>query len=321
MVENKPKLKWLEICVTADDEAAEAVVELFNRHGRGRAVVEMPVDCFEHELGTAPLPAEVLVKTYVPLDGTTDEVRRRLEEGLWHLRQIYPFPEPAFRELAEEDWAEAWKQNYHLQRVGRRLVIVPAWEEYASAPEEITIRLEPGMAFGTGLHPTTRLCLEALERYVIPNSTLLDVGTGSGVLAIGAAKLGARRVEAVDADPVAVSVAQENVRLNGVTDVVVVAHGSLPGGDVVPLNFATDGPVPMLADGQFDVVVVNIVAPVIVGMAASLAERVRPGGMVIAAGLIEPQEPDVQDAFAHHGLQVVERSQEKDWVGLVAYRK
>lgn len=321
MAESEPKLKWLEICVTADDEAAEAVVELFNRHGRGRAVVETPVDCFEHELGIVPLPTEVLVKTYLPLDGTTDEARRRLEEGLWHLRQIYPFAEPAFREMAEEDWAEAWKQHYHLQRVGQRLVIVPAWEEYAPAPGEVTIRLEPGMAFGTGLHPTTRLCLEALEKYVTSQSTLLDVGTGSGVLAIGAAKLGARRVDALDADPVAVSVAQENVRMNGVEAVVTVAHGSLRGGDAVPLNFATGGPVPTLDEGHFDLVAVNIVAPVIVGMAASLARRVRPGGRVIAAGLIEPQEADVRAALASHGLQVIERSQEKDWVGLVAHRE
>ena len=174
------------------------------------------MDCFEYELAAAPPPSTVIVKTYLPLDGTAGEAQRRLEEGLWHLGQIYPIPDPVIRELAEEDWAEAWKQQYHLLRVGRRIVIVPAWEAYAPAPGEVVIRLEPGMAFGTGLHPTTRLCLEALEAHLAPGCTVLDVGTGSGVLAIAAAKLGARSVLALDADPVAVSVARENVALNGV---------------------------------------------------------------------------------------------------------
>jgi ribosomal protein L11 methyltransferase len=313
-------LTWLEICVHADSdtEVAEAVTDLFNRYGYGGAVVEVPVDLFEHELDTFPLPSHVLIKTYLPLDGTCEELRRRLEEGLWHLAQIYAFPEPAVRELAETDWAEAWKQHYHLLRIGQRLVIVPAWESYDPAPAEIVIRLEPGMAFGTGLHPTTRLCLEAIEQRLSPGKTVLDVGTGSGLLSIAAAKLGVRSVLAVDADPQAVAVAQQNILLNGVAGEVQVRHSSLPGGGDLPAYFVLDHPPELLDSGQFDLIAVNILAPVIIGMAPALAARLAPGGCLIVAGLVDSQESEVVTAVQAQGLQVVDRAQEKDWICLIA---
>ena len=313
-------MTWLEICVQAgsDTEVAEAVTTLFNRYGYGGAVVEVPVDLFEHELDIASLPSNVLVKTYLPLDGASDELRRRLEEGLWHLAQIHPFPEPTIRELAETDWADAWKQHYHLLRIGQRLVIVPAWEAYDPAPAEIVIRLEPGMAFGTGLHPSTRLCLKAIEQCLSPGHAVLDVGTGSGVLAIAAAKLGAHPILAIDADPQAVSAAQQNIALNGVANQVRVQHSTLPGGEDLPTYFVLDQPLEPLDAGQFDVIAVNILAPVIVGMAPALAACLAPGGCVIAAGLVDSQEGEVAAAFRAQGLRVVNRSQEKDWVCLTA---
>jgi len=314
------RVKWLEVSVTADPETAEAVVELFNRYGRGQAVVEMPVDCFEYELEESGPPESVIVKAYLPLDGSAAEAQSRLEEGIWHLGQIYPLPEPVFRELAEEDWTEAWKEQYHRLHVGQRIVIVPAWEAYSPAPDQVVIRLEPGMAFGTGLHPTTRLCLETMEEWLVPGSTVLDVGTGSGVLAIAAVKLGAGPVLAIDADPVAVRVAAENVAANGTEGRVEVRHASLPGGETVPLHFESDG-LALLYEGQYDLVVINILAPVITGMAPALAARTRSGGRLIAAGLIEDQEQDVADALRSQGLSIVGRSQEKDWVCLAAERR
>ncbi len=314
-------MDWLEISVATDGEAAEAVVELFNRYGRGQAVVELPLDQFEYELVPDLQPDTVIVKTYLPADGSSSEPQQRIEEGLWHLGQIYPLPEPVIRVLTEKDWAEAWKRQYQIQRVGSRIVIVPAWEEYTPAPGEIILRLEPGMAFGTGLHPTTRLCLQALEDLCPPEGHLLDVGTGSGVLAIAAAKLGARSVLALDADGAAVSVARENVVMNGVAGQVTVQHGTLPGGDAVPVHFVSDGSLELLESGQFDLILVNILAHVIIDLAPALAERLATDGVLIAAGLIDSQERLVTKALQATGLHVVERAQEKDWVSLIARRR
>jgi ribosomal protein L11 methyltransferase len=296
------------------------VVELFNRHGQGQAVVETPIDCFEYELDQYVPLSDVIVKTYLPLDGSSDAARCRLEEGLWHLGQIDPLPEPVFRELREEDWAEAWKRQYHRLHVGQRIVIVPAWEEYRPEAGEVVIRLEPGMAFGTGLHPTTRLCLAAMEEAIPLDGDVLDVGTGSGVLAIAAAKLGAGSVLAIDADPVAVGVALENIAANGAKRQVAVRHASLPGGEVVPHHF-DGGSLELLREGEYDLVVVNILAPVIAGMAPALAARTRNGGQLIAAGLIESQEGDVAGALKSQGFGILGRSQEKDWVCLIAERQ
>ncbi len=312
-------MKWLEVSVTTDPETAEAVVELFNRHGRGQAVVETLVDCFEFELDQGIPPSDVIVKTYLPLDGSAGAARRRLEEGLWHLGQIHPLPEPLLRELTEEDWAEAWKQQYHRLNVGRRIIIVPAWETYNPAAGEVVIQLEPGMAFGTGLHPTTRLCLAAMEEAIPPGGAVLDVGTGSGVLAIAAAKLDAGSVLAIDADPVAVRVARENVAANEVEGQVTVRHASLPGGEAVPWRFDAEG-LELLSEGEYDLVVINILAPVIVGMAPALRARTRQRGRLIVAGLIERQAEDVVGALQSQGLTILGQSQEQDWVCLTAER-
>jgi ribosomal protein L11 methyltransferase len=198
---------------------------------------------------------------------------------------------------------------------------VPAWETYAPVPGEVVIRLEPGMAFGTGLHPTTRLCLQVLENHLAPGSEVLDLGTGSGVLAIAAAKLGARQVLALDADQAAVAVACENVVMNGVTAQVIVRHATLPSIGAVPLHFLADGPLDILDTGQFDLIVMNILAPVIIAAALDLAAMLAPTGQVIAAGLIESQEQDVVDALYAAKLRVTERVQDKDWVTLVARRR
>ena len=285
-------MSWLEASVQVDGEAAEAVSEMFNRYGRGGAVLSTD---FGDESGNT---AVVTVKTYLPLDEKGRETRRRIEEALWHLSQIYPLPAPEFRELTEDDWANAWKKHYHVLQIGQRIVIKPPWQEYKPRPDEIVIELDPGMAFGTGLHPTTRMCLEALEEHLKPGAKVLDLGTGSGILAIAAAKLGAGSVLALDNDPLAVKAARANVRANGVQNLVAVEHGSL--------DKATE---------EFELVLVNILARVIIELAAQgLVDRVRPTGLMIAAGIIEEQEAEVAAALREHGLEIVERRQEKDWV-------
>jgi len=287
-------LSWLEVSVQADGEAAEAVSEVFNRYGRGGAVLST-------DFGESGDTAVVTVKTYLPIDAGGLETRRRIEEALWHLSQIYPLPAPEFRELAEEDWANAWKKHYHIVRIGQRIVIKPTWQEYDPQLDDVIIELDPGMAFGTGLHPTTQMCLQALEEHLKPGDRVLDLGTGSGILAIAAARLGAGSVQALDNDPIAVKVAQANVESNGVQNVVTVELGSLD-----------------KATGEFDLVLVNILARVIIELAGQgLVERVRPSGLMVLAGLVVEQEAEVVAALREHNVEIVERRQEKDWVALV----
>jgi ribosomal protein L11 methyltransferase len=220
--------------------------------------------------------------------------------------------------VAEEDWAEVWKHQYHRLHVGQQLVLVPAWEEYSPGDDEHVIYLEPGMAFGTGLHATTRLCLRALELESLQDAAILDVGTGSGVLAIAAARLGAASVLALDSDPVAVAAAQQNVEANSVSGQVAVRRGSLPGGDGLDGYFEVASGLDLLTSGSFDLIVVNILAPVISGMASSLANRLRLGGKLIASGLIASQESETAQVLVDHGLEIIRREQEGDWICLVA---
>jgi ribosomal protein L11 methyltransferase len=295
-------MKWLEISVRVDGEAAEAVCELFNRlyrngEGAGNAVIEADGYNARGEL----VDTSVVVKTYVPLDQRLDEVRQRIEEGLWHLGRIYPIPEPGFRELAPEDWANAWKAHFHPLRIGSRLVIKPSWREWQAAPGDAVIELDPGMAFGTGLHPTTRLCLTLLEHYLRPAMRVLDQGSGSGILSLAAIKLGAASVHARDVDVAAVRATQENAERNGVADRIQVTLGSLP------------------TDGQYDLILCNILAHVIINLLEQgLADRLTAGGILIASGIIDSQADDVVAAMTARGLRMRERQSEGDWVALAA---
>jgi ribosomal protein L11 methyltransferase len=288
--------EWLEIRVQVDGEAAEAVSEAFNHYGRGGAVVEHRL---ADGVGAHQEVDELLVKTYIPAhDAAT---RQEIERALWHLGQIYPIPDPQFTLIQEKDWAEAWKAHYSVLHIGARTVIVPQWQAYDPAPGEMVIVLDPGMAFGTGTHPTTRLCLAALERAPVQGARVLDLGTGSGVLSIAAAKQGAASVLAVDVDPIAVEAAQENVAANGTAGPVQVVEGSLE-----------------RAQGAYDIVLVNILAKVIVGLLEEgLAEALAPGGWVIASGIIDDQEDEVRAAFEARGIAIVERLSERDWVALL----
>jgi len=296
--------RWLEICVRADGEAGEAVAEVFNRYGEGGAVVETLLSGAGGSSSREPV---VRVKTYLPMNGDGDRRRRAIEEALWHLSQLYPIPNPEIRELAEEEWTEAWKKSYKVQHLGRRLVIVPAWETYTPRSDEVVIRIEPGMAFGTGLHPTTRLCLCALEDYLRPGDRVLDVGTGSGILAIAAAKLGAGHVLALDISPTAVEVAQGNVALNGVMDRVEVYPGTV--GSLWWRIRATQ------------LIVVNILADTVVELAPHLERKLAPGGYLISSGILKEQAELVATAMRDTGLAVIEQRAEGDWIALISKAK
>jgi len=255
-----------------------------------------------------PLEPVASVRAYLAFEPGLDEKRRQVEEALWHLRQIAPIPEPQFRTVVEEEWANVWKEHFHVTRIGKRLVVKPSWREYAAQADDIVLELDPGMAFGTGLHPTTQMCLLALEKYVRGGERVLDLGTGSGILAIAAVKLGAAACLATDIDPVAVEAARANVTANGVSDIVRVEQGSLAQISTLRSPLATG----------FDLALVNILAKIIVELCGQgLGKVVKPGGLAVFAGLIDTQEAEVREALKRMGLAVIERTQEKDWVGLV----
>lgn len=287
-------MEWLEVSVAVQNEAAEAVAEVLSRYAYRGVVIEAGPDAWN--------AGPVIVRAYLPADDQLRANRRRIEESLWHLDQIWPVSAPTFRPVAETDWTEAWKERLNVLRVGRHIVIRPSWRDYVPAPGDVVIQLDPGMAFGTGLHPTTQMCLVTLEELIRPETEVLDLGTGSGILAIAAAKLGAECVLAVDNDPVAVKTARGNVATNGVQGAVSVMCGSL-----------TD------VSGSYDLVVVNILARIIVEMMQEgLATQVRPGGVLIAAGIIADQEPEVVAALEREGLTLAEQRQRGDWMCLVA---
>jgi len=214
-------------------------------------------------------------------------------------------PEPQVRELKEEEWAEAWKAHYEPQHIGRRLVVSPSWQTYAS-DGEVVITLDPGMAFGTGLHPTTRMCLEALEEHLSRGVRVLDVGTGSGILAIAAAKLGASAVLALDTDPLAVKIARENVLANGVRKTVEAKEGSLE----------------MAKGALFDLIVVNILARTIADLIEKgLLDHLKPEGLLIAAGIMASEEDETRKTLRERGLKELSPLQKGDWVTLIGRRE
>ena len=237
---------------------------------------------------------------------------------VFNLAQIGP---PRTREVAEEDWATAWKEFYHPMRFGRRLVVKPSWRAFQAGPDDLVIELDPGMAFGTGLHQTTAMCLALLEDYVRPGATVLDQGTGSGILAIAAARLGARRVIAVDSSEVAVAAARENVARNGLSSAIQVRHGDTPH---PPPSSASrsegEQRVSSALPAAYDLIVANIIANVIIALAAPFAAVLRPGGVLLASGIIRDREDDVRAALGAAGLAVERREARDEWITLVARR-
>jgi ribosomal protein L11 methyltransferase len=292
---------WIEVAVRGvDGEAAEALNEVMARYGQGGAVIE---HVFATSDSTGYVVQPLVVKCFLADEPDVDQTIQKLREAIWHLNVIYPMPEPEVRHLAQADWAEAWKQHYTRTKPGDRLVIVPAWDDQPLDPGDLPVRVDPGMAFGTGTHPSTQLCLLLMERYVHPGDRLFDVGAGSGILSIAAVRLGALPVVASDTDPVAVRATQENAALNGLQGQIQVTQGSID---------AFDGP--------FDVIVINILAEVIFLLLPGALARLAPGGRVLLAGIIAEREEWLQERIAALNLTISERLSQGDWVGLALTR-
>ncbi len=288
-----PPVAWLEIAVPAHAEAVEAVSEILSRIGYNGIAVEVPL-----ERGRG---ADHTVKAYVTLDADAYAKVSDVRDALGHLQAfgLGPIGDLVARRIDDKDWLESWKAEFVPIRIGAFLVR-PTWSD-AVAGDAVELVLDPGMAFGTGLHPTTQQCLEALSTLSLEGKSVLDVGTGSGILAIAAAKRGASPVVAVDTDVLAVDAARENAVRNGVA--IPVAAGS-----------AADVP------GRFDVVIANIVSPVLQRIAPHLAARLVGGGTLLVAGINAPAEAATREAFAHVRLALLDRTERDDWVALALRR-
>lgn len=303
---------WLELAVSADLEAVEAVSEILGRVAAGGTSVEPAFELVDEGLAARLDPSRpAVVRGYVPArdEATAAAAVATVTEALGHLAAfgLRPIGELTTRIVHEADWAEAWKAHFPVLRVGRRLVIRPTWRRHRREPDDVVLALDPGMAFGTGLHPTTRLCLAAVEALAdhgrLEGSRVLDVGCGSGILAIAAARLGARAVLGLDTDPIAVEATAANAARNRLAGRVAVRRGSLPSGAE-----------------PHDVVLANLIASLLATLAGPLRDELRHGGTLLASGIFVDREADVRSAFAAAGLEVVARTEEGEWVALEARR-
>jgi ribosomal protein L11 methyltransferase len=298
---------WLELSAAAEPEAVESLSAAFAEHGQGVALEQRVDSSRDGDVVTVPVDTPVIVKTYLPLaDPTFEERRARLEKAVWALGKLRQVGALQVRTLHEAEWANAWKDYFFVHRVGERTVIVPSWRhaEYEPRDGDVVLLLDPGMAFGTGLHPTTRLCLRACETLVRPGMRVLDVGAGSGILSIAAARLGATYVEAVEIDPVAANVCRENVARNEVADVVDVRTGSL---NAEPTE-------------RFDLALANITIASLLELHPRLHAHLRPGAIAVLSGVLAERAPELIDALCASGWRHERTEQEQDWVALLMTR-
>lgn len=272
-----------------DGEAAEVVADVFNRYGYGGAVMEM----------TPPHLEKVTVRTVITAED--NDTLQKIDIALALISRALPQSLPPLKTMlmGENDWAESWKENFHVVQIGR-VVIQPSWREYTPQPEDVVVHLDPGVAFGSGLHPTTSLCLKILQSMPLDGVDMFDVGTGSGILTIAAVKMGASPVRAVDVDEVAVRVARENFELNGLSGITTgVGSAANNGGK------------------QWSLVVANILSNILIEIMADLKAALADNGQLMLSGIINEQEQAMLDCLTEHRLTIVTRHTEGDWIALV----
>jgi ribosomal protein L11 methyltransferase len=316
-------MNWLEVSLTVDGELAESVADVLARFAPNGVMAEQGVKFINDEdEGTATGP--ITVRAYLTVDDQLEETRQKLEESLYFLGMIQPLPAPSYKQIVDQNWMEEWKQHYKPILIGKRLLILPVWLD-SPAPERVAIKIDPGMAFGTGTHPTTQLCLELMEKYfddkpqtmdrqslsiVHRPLSVIDVGCGSGILSIAALKLGATHVLGVDIDAESVRNSRENADTNGIGAELILGRGSVT--EIRAGNFGFK---------QAPLVVANILAPVIIRLFdAGLADLVEDNGAIILSGILQEQAQNVIDAAQVKGLRMNDKRQMGDWVALAMSR-
>jgi ribosomal protein L11 methyltransferase len=301
---------WLEIACDVPAEHADVVAEYLTQlSGNGVCVDNQNVDAFS----TSEIPDSVrmVIKAYLSAASDTAPYLHEFERFLVELSRLNPasrFGSPTVSPVHAEDWSSSWKVHFKPLRVGKQLLIVPTWEDMVPLPDDLVIRIDPGMAFGTGGHETTRLCLELLETVMEESPlmavpSLLDLGTGSGILAMAASLLGAGRILALDIDPDAVEVARENLALNDMSDGIECG--------TTPLESMVE---------QFNIILANILAEELVRLAPYLTERLESGGSLILSGILAEKEPLVRQGFCSQPLRYCRTIHAGEWVAML-YRK
>jgi len=299
-------MNWLEVTLVVNGELAEAVADVLARFAYSGVMMEQGVKYTDEEDAGTPA-GPITVRAYLEMDEQIEEKRQKLEESLYYLGMIQPLPAPTYKQIADQNWMEAWKQHYKPILIVDRLVILPAWME-SPDPSRVAVKIDPGMAFGTGTHPTTQLCLELMEKEYAnqPPTCVIDVGCGSGILSIAAIKLGTPTVLGVDIDAGSVKNSRENADANKVEDELILGVGSVD--EVRNGKFAF---------AKAPLVVANILAPVIVRLFdGGLADLIEDRGCIILSGILEDQAERVIEAGQARGLIMIERRQMGDWVAL-----
>lgn len=303
-------MQWIEVNVAVTHEAVEAVADIMNSVGAKGVAIEDPQLINElRNSGTwelCDIPEQentevVTVSAYYADDEKLQDRLASIESELALVEERignYRFGNTRFRTVSEQDWANEWKQYFHVTHVGKSMVIKPSWEDYTPAEGEHVIEIDPGMAFGTGTHHTTNMCMERLEKVLPADATVFDVGTGSGILAIAAALLGAKEVKAVDIDGVAVRVARENVAENNLSDKIDVKEGDLLHG----------------TEGKADLIIANIIADIIIMLLKDIPVKLKDDGIFLASGIIEERVADIEAEAKVNGLEVVNIDHRGGWV-------
>lgn len=307
-------MKWTEVRINTTEEAYDAVSEMLTSIGAGGVVIEDPNDIrkqvespdsldYADDAFLSSLGEDVVIKAYFLTELANTELINLIIEKLSFISKFLDTGKgyAGCSEVDDEDWATAWKKHYKPFHISDGIVIKPSWEDYQAGEGELVIELDPGMAFGTGTHETTRLCSQLLEKYVSPGDTMIDVGCGTGILSIAAAKLGAGHITAVDIDEVAVRVTDENCRINGVESGITAIRGVL-----------TD--VPKI---KVDIIVANIIADVIIGIADNMRLLIKDGGIVITSGIIKERRDEVLEAYTSRGFVREDLMELGEWVAIV----
>ena len=280
-------MAWLEISISVPHEYVEPISYLFSRYGRATAM-------------ESDGPDRILLKSYLPANSR--QRLARIEVGVKLVSAIEQLGELSIEEVKEEDWQDAWKSHFDLLKIGQALVIKPTWIDYQPESGEVVIEIDPGMAFGTGYHPTTYTCLEAMEQMLKTGASVLDLGTGSGILSIAAVRLGASSVVAMDIDPQAVRAARQNLRRTRTLSQTALVQGTLPH--------------PKAGSRQFDMVVANISARAICDRAPFVVSALGEEGILLASGMLKTQTPEVMEVLTGLGCSLVREWPRDEWITL-----